>query len=127
EPIWRLMSVENLTAFQQGEELPNIITYEFVSFFGTSGHYVTYPILICFFVIFKKVPEWKNLGGISLLPGVFGIYEPLIFGLPIMLNPILFIPLVATPVIAVTLAYLSMLFNLVPKTTGISLPFTTPA
>src|SRR5699024_539355 len=33
EPIWRLMSVENLTAFQQGEELPNIITYEFVSFF----------------------------------------------------------------------------------------------
>lgn len=127
EPIWRVLSVENLESFQNGEDLPNIITYEFVSFFVTSGHYVTYPILICILLIFKKLPEWKSLGRVSLIPGAFGIYEPLIFGMPIMLNPILFVPLVFTPVIAILIAYPAMYFNLVPRTTGVSLPFTTPA
>ncbi|MGM0125564.1 PTS system, cellobiose-specific IIC component [Enterococcus sp. AZ194] len=61
-----------------------------------------------------------------MVPGIFGVYEPLIFGLPVMLNPILFIPLIATPIITTTLSYFAMASGLVPLTTGVALPYTMP-
>lgn len=125
-PIWTEKSIENFTAFQNGDVLPNIVTGNFLDFFSINGAFISIPILISLLVFFKKRKDWQTLGKVALAPGIFGVYEPLIFGLPVMLNPILFLPLILTPVITTTISYISMSVGLVPLTTGITLPYTTP-
>ncbi|MDT2662259.1 PTS transporter subunit EIIC [Enterococcus hulanensis] len=125
-PIWNAQSFDNLAAFQAGKELPHLVTGQFTDFFVLNGGYLSIPVLISLLFLFKKRTDWNDLGKIALAPGIFGVYEPLIFGLPIMLNPIMFIPLVATPIITTTLSYLAMNLGLVPFTTGVALPYTMP-
>lgn len=125
-PIWNAQSFDNLSAFQAGKELPHLVTGQFTDFFVLNGGYLSIPVLISLLFFFKKRSEWRDLGKIALAPGIFGVYEPLIFGLPIMLNPIMFIPLVLTPIITTTISYLAMNIGLVPFTTGVALPYTMP-
>lgn len=125
-PVWTAQSAENLAAFQSGAKLPNIVTSQFIDFFVINGSFVSVPILISLIFFFKKRKEWRELGKIALAPGIFGVYEPLIFGLPIMLNPILFIPLILTPVITSTVSYFAFASGLVSFTTGVTLPYTVP-
>lgn len=125
-PIWNAQSFDNLSAFQAGKELPHLVTGQFTDFFVLNGGYLSIPVLISLLFFFKKRSEWRDLGKIALAPGIFGVYEPLIFGLPIMLNPIMFIPLVLTPIITTTISYLAMSIGFVPFTTGVALPYTMP-
>jgi PTS system cellobiose-specific IIC component len=115
-----------LEAFQNGAELPHIVTGQFTDFFVLNGGYLALPILISLLFFFKKRSDWRDLGKIALAPGIFGVYEPLIFGLPVMLNPLLFIPLILTPIITTVISYFSMAVGLVPYTTGVVLPYTMP-
>ncbi|MDH6363906.1 PTS system cellobiose-specific IIC component [Enterococcus sp. PF1-24] len=125
-PIWNSQSIDNLTAFQAHEKLPHLVTGQFTDFFVLNGGYLSIPVLISLLFFFKKRSDWRDLGKIALAPGIFGVYEPLIFGLPIMLNPVLFIPLIATPIITTTISYFAMSVGLVPFTTGVALPYTMP-
>lgn len=125
-PIWNTQSFENLQAFQAGKALPHIVTGQFTDFFVLNGGYLSIPVLISLLFFFKNRSDWRDLGKIALAPGIFGVYEPLIFGLPIMLNPIMFIPLIATPIITTVVSYFSMVLGLVPLTTGVALPYTMP-
>ncbi|MBP1042736.1 PTS sugar transporter subunit IIC [Vagococcus sp. BWB3-3] len=125
-PIWNTQSFANLQAFQAGESLPHIVTGQFTDFFVLNGGYLSLPVLISLLFFFKNRSDWRDLGKIALAPGIFGVYEPLIFGLPIMLNPIMFIPLIATPIITTVISYFSMAWGLVPLTTGVALPYTMP-
>lgn len=125
-PIWNAQSFDNLAAFQAGTKLPHIVTGQFTDFFVINGGYISIPILISLLFFFKKRSDWNDLGKIALAPGIFGVYEPLIFGLPVMLNPVLFIPLILTPVITTVISYAAMAIGLVPLTTGVALPYTMP-
>jgi PTS system cellobiose-specific IIC component len=125
-PVWTAQAAENLAAFQAGTTLPNITTTQFIDFFVINGSFVSIPILISLLFFFKKRKEWQDLGKIALAPGLFGVYEPLIFGLPVMLNPILFLPLILTPVITSVISYLAFSTGLVAFTTGVTLPYTVP-
>ncbi|WP_159639770.1 PTS sugar transporter subunit IIC [Erysipelothrix anatis] len=126
-PIWTVLSVENFTAFNAGQQVPNLVSNTFADFFVLNGQYISYPIIISLLFFFKKREDWKQLGKIALVPGIFGVYEPLIFGLPVMLNPILLIPLLLTPIITTTISYLVMSVGWVPYATGIALPYTMPS
>ena len=53
----------------------------------------------------SKVPEYRTIGKLSLVPGICSINEPVIFGLPIVFNPILAIPFLITPIISLLLTY----------------------
>ena len=66
------------------------------------------------------------MGKLSFLPGVFGINEPIIFGLPIMLNPLMLIPFALIPTINIIITYFCMTAGLVPLTNGVQIPWTTP-
>jgi len=76
-------------------------------------------------MIFAKSAYLKQIGKLAFLPGVFNINEPIIFGAPIVLNPILAIPFIVGPFITTTLTYLAMTLNLVNKTSMLA-PFTVP-
>lgn len=125
-PVLRVLSVENLEAFQAGNPLPNIITGQFQDMFATFGGAGSTLSLLVAMVLVCKSKRIKNLGSLSLLPGIFGINEPIIYGLPMMLNPLMLIPFILIPTINIIIAYFAMAVGLVPYTNGVQLPWTTP-
>lgn len=125
-PILQTLSAENLNAYRAGEELPNIINQQFQDLFATfGGAGSTLSLLIAMF-IFCKSKRITELGKLSILPGFFGINEPIVFGLPIVLNPMMLIPFVFVPTINIVISYAAMAAGLVPYTSGVAVPWTMP-
>ncbi|RDY27117.1 PTS sugar transporter subunit IIC [Romboutsia weinsteinii] len=126
DPITKVLTMENLEAFQAGLELPNIFTGSFSNFFTNYGGGGSTLSLVIVMVLFCKSQRIKQLGKLSLVPGFFGINEPIIFGLPIVLNPILIVPFVGVPLMNLVLSTLATQAGIIPYTTGVALPWTTP-
>lgn len=125
-PIFKVLTIENLEAFEAGLALPNIFTGPFSDFFTTFGGGGSTLSLVIIMLLFCKSKRIKQLGKLSIVPGIFGINEPIIFGLPIVLNPILIIPFIGVPLMNLTLSTIVTKMGLIPYTTGVSLPWTTP-
>lgn len=127
QPIWEAAKYVNLEAYKAGLSIPYIVTTEYLDhfvFLGGSG--ITLPL--CIMMAFRsKSKQLKQLGRLALVPSIFNINEPIIFGLPIVMNPIMFIPFFIAPMISILISYLAMAWNIVSKPTGIAIPFTTPA
>ncbi len=126
QPIWLSLTADNAAAFSAHETLPHIVNYQFYSNFikvGGAGGTLGLAIL-CVFV--AKSAQFKTLGKLAIAPGIFNINEPLIFGIPIVLNPVMMIPFIITPVVLAIVAYFAMATGLVDFTNGTNLPWTTP-
>jgi PTS system cellobiose-specific IIC component len=125
-PIWIALATENLAAYQAGSELPHIITQQFNQIYlwmGGSGA----TLGLCIAMLFVcKSQQCKKLGKLSIFPGIFNINEPIVFGLPIVLNPMMIIPFIITPLVLCLLCYGSMAIGLVPRPNGVLIPWTTP-
>lgn len=92
-----------------------ILTESFWVYFvtiGGTGACLSVSILCCL----SKSEMIKTVGRISVLPAFFGISEPATFGLPMMLNPIFFIPCAFVPTINACIAYFCMNTNIIGKT-----------
>lgn len=98
----------------------NIFAGDFVNmyiFIGGAGSTLGLVLLMIFAA---KSEQLKILGKTAILPGLFNINEPVIFGAPIVYNPYLIIPFIITPLINVTIAYFATAVGLVNKViTGI--------
>ena len=77
-------------------------------------------------LIVARSSRMKAMSKISFIPAIFNINEPLIFGLPVIFNPLILIPLVIAPVVSVLIAYISMTVGFMPLFTGIQAPWATP-
>lgn len=126
-PIFKALSLENLNAFNANLPIPNMLSEEFAFYFGGfNGSFIAYPVLICIFLFFRHRKELREMGKVALIPGIFSIYEPLVFGLPLMLNPIYLIPMLLTPVIDTLIAVFFMSTGLCGFCTGVTVPWTCP-
>lgn len=126
EPIWFGAMGDNMTAYQAGEPLPHIVTQQFWdNFIHIGGTGVTFGLVLSM-VLFAKSKQMKNLGRLALGPGIFNINEPLIFGMPIVLNPIMILPFVLTSIVTVIVTFIGMDMGLVAKPVGIAVPWTMP-
>ncbi|MBY5035113.1 PTS sugar transporter subunit IIC [Streptococcus gallolyticus] len=126
EPLLILNSDANRVAFQAGQEVPNIITYEFLYnfvFSGGAGCVMALAILVFFR---SKSQENKALGKLSIAPVSFQVAEPLLFGFPTILNFRMVIPFVMAPVVTTLITYYAMYFGWVAKPIGAVVPWTTP-
>ena len=126
QPIWLTLTAENAAAFNAGEPIPYIINYQFYSNFikiGGAGGTLGLALVMTFLA---KSKQYKALGKLAVGPGIFNINEPIIFGIPVVLNPIMLIPFIITPLVLAAVAYVSMSIGLVPYTNGTNLPWTTP-
>ena len=95
---------ENISAVQAGGAATNILTRGFwTSFVVVGGGGITLSLLIAIF-IFSKREDHKSIAKFSLIPGICGINEPVVFGLPLVLNPIFAIPFILNSVIAAFIA-----------------------
>lgn len=127
DPIWNTLALENLDAFKAGEALPHIIPKPFMETFtvGLGGSGMTLMVVILMAFVMKS-RQMKDIGRLAIGPGLFNVNEPVIFGLPIVLNASILIPWVLTPLIVTTINYFSMASGLVPAPTGVTVPWTVP-
>lgn len=107
EPLLLAAIAVNTEAFEAGKEIPNIITMPFWDMYmSMGGSGVTIGLLIAILLVSKR-EDMREITKLSLASGIFNINEPVIFGMPIMLNPILAIPFIATPLITGTIGYVA--------------------
>ncbi|XCA85042.1 PTS cellobiose transporter subunit IIC [Exiguobacterium mexicanum] len=127
DPIWNTLSLENLNAYTTTGEVPNIISKQFVEIYtvGLGGSGSTLAVIVAI-LLFLKSKQLKQIGKLSLGPGIFNVNEPVIFGLPIVMNPLIMIPWIVAPLITVTVTYFAMSTGLVPPPTGVAVPWTVP-
>lgn len=118
------MIVGNMTAFQSGEKLPYLIPSVIYMGMYAAG----FMGFVTFFMIRCQSAKMKQLGKLSFIPSLFNITEPLMFGMPIILNPIFFIPQVFTQLIAgfVTWGLTTTILPISLNPTMSLLPWTTP-
>ncbi|MFV0246414.1 MAG: PTS sugar transporter subunit IIC [Mycoplasmatales bacterium] len=125
-PFWYVNGMENLDALQQGiSPLPNVIAEPFFDMIHMGGSGATLCLLVALF-IGAKSKQSKTIRNLSITPGVFNINEPLVFGLPVILNPILLIPFNLVPLVLITTQFIAMSLNIVARPTGVIVPWTTP-
>lgn len=128
DPIWRALSLENYQAFTAGaKHLPHIVTKQFMDTFTVSmgGTGMTLAVLVGI-LIFARSKQLKELSKIATPAGIFNVNEPVIFGLPIVLNPMIIIPWILAPLVVTTVTYFAMASGIVPQTTGVEVSWTIP-
>lgn len=116
----------NVKALEAGKELPYIVNKPFFdSFVNLGGTGATIGLIIAIFIVARKHKAYMTVSKLSAAPGIFNINEPMMFGLPIVLNPIMFIPYILAPLVLVTVAYFATAIGWVPACTIVT-PWTTP-
>lgn len=127
DPIWNTLMLDNLEHFEAGEALPNIVTKPFMEMYtvgmGGSGSTLIVVIIMAFVM---KSRQMKDVGRLALAPGIFNVNEPVIFGMPLVLNAAIFIPWILAPLVTTALNYVVMDLGIFPTPTGVSVPWTVP-
>lgn len=117
-PVYIQMDLENLVASEAGRAMPNILGQSFV--------YVYAPgmCVLAGFIYWlwkSKVKRYNAVAKLSLIPAIFGIGEPLAFGVPYVYNFVLFIPVVFNGIVNYILAYAGTMLGLLPRLNGVSI------
>ncbi|EGT3615066.1 PTS sugar transporter subunit IIC [Clostridium perfringens] len=108
----------NMHAAQQGLTPEFIVNSQFLdSFVNMGGSGVTIALLIAIFLVGRKSKTQMMIAKLGTAPGCFNINEPVIFGMPLVLNPIYFIPFIIAPMVTGTIAYFLTFIGFVPKVT----------
>ncbi|MDN6333866.1 MAG: lactose-specific PTS transporter subunit EIIC, partial [Lacticaseibacillus paracasei] len=102
-PIMIANTAANLQQYQAGQHVSHVLamnTMDYVMNFGGTGATLVVPFIMLFAA---RSAQLKAVGKVSFVPCTFGVNEPVLFGMPIIMNPIFFIPFLATPIVNVCL------------------------
>ena len=125
-PIWMAADAANLAATSAGQVAPNIITYQWINAVSSPGGAgATIGLVICI-LLFAKSKRYKTFGKVATIPSIVNINEPVVFGMPCMLNTLLFVPFVFLPVVLILIAYFLTTAGILPVVSGIGAPSGTP-
>lgn len=125
-PIWMALDLKNLEAFNAGLPMQNVPGFAFLmcyTLLGGSGATLGLNLLMLFKA---KSQRFKTLGKLAIAAGICGINEPIIFGTPIILNPLMAIPFILTPIVISVIAYIATAIGIVPPLMGATMPLGTP-
>lgn len=105
QPFIMQMGAANEAAYLAGQALPYSVTYATDSMIWAGGTGMTIGLVILM-SFFAKSAQYKTIGRMSIVPAIFNINEPVIFGTPICFNAIFFIPFVFCPGVMAFLTFL---------------------
>lgn len=115
-PVYMQMDVENINAYQAGaSQLPNILGNSFIYIYS-SGFCVLAGFV--YWLWRAKTKRFQSIAKLSCIPAIFGIGEPLAFGVPYVFNFTLFIPVVFSGMINAVLAYFATAIGILPRLNG---------
>ncbi|WP_160691347.1 PTS sugar transporter subunit IIC [Clostridium sp. C2-6-12] len=117
----------NTEAIKSGLQPENILNSQFLdSYVNMGGSGATIGLLIAIYILGKKSgAQQKTIANLGIAPGCFNINEPVIFGMPLVLNPMYFIPFILAPMLSAIIAYVLTYIGFVPKV-SIMATWTTP-
>lgn len=131
-PILQANSLDNTAIVEAGKELTlanggHIVTMQFLDqFLVMSGSGITMGLVV-YMAFLSRSAQFKQLGRLSIIPAIFNINEPIVFATPIVMNPIMAIPFILTPMMSSVVTYFALYTGLVPLFTAVQVPWTTPA
>ncbi len=125
QPFWLANLAANQTALELGEKLPHIFVDPFWRFYIVIGGCGSTLALVIMYIRSRSA-HLRSIGKLSLIPALFNINEPVIFGSPLIMNPIMLIPFVGVPLVNATVAWFALSSGLVDKAISV-VPWTTPS
>ncbi|MGX6592373.1 PTS cellobiose transporter subunit IIC [Cetobacterium ceti] len=114
----------NQAALQAGQTLPKIFAGGFLDayvYIGGAGA----TLGLAMAMVRSKNEHIKSIGKLSIIPSIFNINEPIMFGSPIVMNPLLLIPFIGIPMLNATIAWIATKYGIVEKVVSL-VPWTTP-
>lgn len=134
QPIWLMQTDANRVLNQAGNlDLAHgghIVTQPFIDNFvymGDGG--ATIGLVLCIgYLVWRKRASKQNkvLAPLTIVPGLFNINEPTMFGLPVVMNLLLIIPFMIAPMLNAITTYCAMNLGLVLLCNGTVIPWTMP-
>lgn len=125
EPIYLASLSANAAAAQANTEMTAIMTKPFldsVAFMGGAGNMLA--LVVAIFIVSKREDQ-RQIAKLGLVPALFNISEPIMFGLPVVMNPILILPMILTTLAGLLIGTISTLIGIMGHT-YILVPWTTP-
>lgn len=125
EPLMILALTTNLELYNAGQHPTMIVAKPFWSMFCTiGGSGCTLGLLIAIYMVSKR-EDYKAVAKLSTATAIFTINEPLIFGLPLVLNPIMMIPFILAPLVSASIGYFATYIGFAGAAC-VDVPWTTP-
>lgn len=124
--LYTPLNLENLAALEAGLAMPNMIVQSDWFIFGMIGGGGATLGFAIWMAFFAKSKRYKSLGRLALPASLCGINEPITFGAPVVMNPLLIIPFTLTPLVSFGLSYLLRVVGILTPLNGVGIPTGTP-
>lgn len=128
-PLLNANSVKNFELFQANNltmQTGNVGTIQMIDQFATIGGAGLTLGLVIAMIFVAKSSRLKTMTKLIGVPSIFNINEPIIFGLPVVFNPLMLIPVTIAPMVSVLIAYFAMKIGFMPMFNGVMAPWPTP-
>lgn len=109
--LFSTQAAANLEALASGQQIPYIISTSFIGAFKGPRALALAIVL----VFYCKSRHFKSVGKLSIVPSLFSISEPMKFGIPMVMNLYLLIPMSLAPVVSIAIAYGATLIGFLPR------------
>lgn len=124
EPIYLANLTANAAVIQGGSGTLSIITKPFIDTMAFQGGAANMLALIIAIFLVSRRQDYKTIARIGFVPSLFNISEPLMFGLPVVMNPILIIPMIISTLVSIGIGVVATLIGFMPYTYML-IPWTT--
>lgn len=125
EPIYLANLTTNIAFMTNQAGDPTVLTKPFVDSFMFMGGAGNMLALIIAIMLVSKRKDYKQISKLGFVPALFNISEPIMFGLPVVMNPILIIPMILVTIAGLGIGYLATVLGFMPYT-FVATPWTTP-
>ena len=125
-PIYVAADAENIAAINAGLAAPNVVCNSFSSTVTNIGGAGCTLGLVILMLLFAKSKQFKSCGKLAIAPSIFGINEPVTYGVPCMLNPTLALPYIFLPAVFGAISLLLVSMGILPVSNGIEPPVYIP-
>ena len=116
----------NVVALASGHAPQFVFTFGFFAAFARMGGSGGTLSLIFALLLASRTARGRKLALLLMLPALFNVNEPLLFGLPLVLNPVYALPFVLVPLVQILIAFAAISMHVMPMT-GYHVAWTTPA
>jgi PTS system cellobiose-specific IIC component len=114
KPIWLAMLTQNMEAALSGQPIPNLAPREFYIWFvwmGGSGA----SLALVLHMVRARSAQLRSIAKIGLVPALFNINDPIMFGVPVVMNPVLAVPFIVAPVVCAVTAFIAFSTGMVTR------------
>ncbi|MCU5775574.1 PTS sugar transporter subunit IIC [Erwiniaceae bacterium BAC15a-03b] len=123
-PFWLTNLAANQAALEAGSTLPHTYLMGFWDFYLLIGG-VGSTLPLAFLLLRSRTAHLRSIGKMGVVPSFFNINEPILFGMPIIMNPLFFLPFICVPMINAVIAWTATKLGWVAQVVSMA-PWTTP-